>query len=79
MSWYSTDLTPHVNRYLEGLRSWFGLPDAAVRLLDADRAAMKLGRFEYLLHLLYLRSLELREKGPGFDAPRAEKTKGSGR
>jgi hypothetical protein len=73
------DLTPHVNRYLEGLRSWFGLPDAAVRLLDADRAAMKLGRFEYLLHLLYLRSLELREKGPGFDAPRAEKTKGSGR
>jgi hypothetical protein len=23
----------------------------------------------YLLHLLYQRSLELREKGPGFDAP----------
>ena len=70
------DLTPHVNRYLEGLRSWFGLPEAAVRLLDADRAAMKLGRFEYLLHLLYLRSLELREKGAGFEAP---KTKGKDR
>jgi hypothetical protein len=28
-------------------------------------------RYEYLLHLLFQRSLELREKGPGFDAPGA--------
>jgi hypothetical protein len=26
-------------------------------------------RQEYLLHLLFQRSLELREKGPAFDAP----------
>jgi hypothetical protein len=66
------DLTACVNRMLEGLRTWFGLPEAASRLLEADREATKMGRFEYLLHVLYERSLELREKGPGFDAPGAE-------
>jgi hypothetical protein len=62
------DLTPHVNRYLEGVRTWFALPEAATRLLEEDRTAMKLDRYEYLLHLLFMRSLELREKGPGFEA-----------
>jgi hypothetical protein len=28
-------------------------------------------QYEYLLHLLFQRSLTLREKGPGFDAPGA--------
>ena len=69
-------LTPHVNRCLAGLRNWFGLPGAAVRILGADRPALKLGRFGHLLHLRYVRSLELREKGPGCDAPR---TKGKDR
>jgi hypothetical protein len=63
------DLTPHVNRYLDGIRTWFALPEAATRLLEEDRAAMKLDRYEYILHLLFMRSLELREKGPGFEAP----------
>lgn len=65
------DLTAYVSRHLAGLRNWFGLPEAAVRTLEADRAALKLDRFDYLLHLVYLRSLEVREKGPGFDAPRS--------
>lgn len=65
------DLTAHVNRHLDGVRTWFGLPAAATSLLEADREALKLGRYEYLLHLLFQRSLELREKGPGFDAPNA--------
>jgi len=65
------DLTAHVNRHLDGVRTWFGLPAAAISLLEADREALKLGRYEYLLHLLFQRSLELREKGPGFDAPKA--------
>jgi hypothetical protein len=73
------DLTPYVVRLLQGIRSWFGLPFAAATLLDADRKAMKLEHYEYLLHVLFLRSLELRAKGPGFDAPKAEKAKGSGR
>jgi hypothetical protein len=67
-----SDLTGHVLRYLDGIRTWFALPEAATSLLEADRAALKMGRYEYLLHLLFQRSLELREKGPGFDAPRPE-------
>src|SRR5512137_1973881 len=63
------DLTPHVNRYLDGIRTWFGLPEAATRMLEEDRAAMRMGRYEYLLHLLFTRSLEIRQKGPGFEAP----------
>ncbi len=69
------DLTAYVNRMLEGVRTWFGLPDAASHLLEADREALNMGRYEYILHVLFQRSLELREKGPGFDAPGAEKKK----
>ena len=65
------DLTGHVNRLLDGVRTWFGLPTAATALLEADRQALRMGRYEYLLHLLFQRSLELREKGPGFDVPGA--------
>jgi hypothetical protein len=69
------DLTASVVRTLDGIRTWFGLPAAATGLLEADREALGLGRYEYLLHLLYQRSLELREKGPGFDGPGASKEK----
>ncbi len=65
------DLTGHVVRLLDGVRTWFGLPAAAASLLESDREALGLGRYEYLLHVLYQRSLELREKGSGFDAPDA--------
>jgi hypothetical protein len=69
------DLTAHVNRMLEGVRTWFGLPHAATALLEADREALGLDRYEYLLHVLFQRSLELREKGAGFDAPKARPRK----
>jgi hypothetical protein len=69
------DLTAHVNRMLEGVRTWFGLPHAATALLNADREALGMDRYEYLLHVLFQRSLELREKGAGFDAPAAETKK----
>jgi hypothetical protein len=62
------DLTAYVNRMLDGLRTYFGLPLAATQLLEADRAALKMQRYEYLQHLVFQRILELREKGPGFDA-----------
>lgn len=65
------DLTALVVRHLDGVRTWFGLPGAAAALLEADREALRMGRYEYLLHLLFQRSLELREKKPGFDAPNA--------
>jgi len=66
-----SDLTAHVLRHLDGVRTWFGLPAAATALLEADREALKMGRYEYLLHLLFQRALDVREKGPGFDAPDA--------
>jgi hypothetical protein len=69
------DMTAYVNRMLEGVRTWFGLPEAASHLLEADREALKMGRYEYILHLLFQRSLELREKPPGFDAPGAAERK----
>jgi len=69
------DLTAYVIRILDNLRTWFGLPAAATTLLEADREALEMRRDEYLLHLLFQRSLELREKGPGFDAPGAGEKK----
>ena len=69
------DLTAFVNRHHDGLRTWFGLPEAASMLLEEDRQALKMHRYEYLLHLAFQRSLALREKGPGFDAPGAERKK----
>jgi hypothetical protein len=65
------DLTAHVIRWLEGIRTYFGLPGMASALLEADRKHLDMERFEYLLHVLYARSLLLREKGVGFDAPNA--------
>jgi hypothetical protein len=61
------DLTAHVIRWLEGIRSYFGLPGVATALLEADRKRLGMERYEYLLHALYARSLQLREKGVGFD------------
>ncbi len=63
------DLTAHVIRWLDGLRTYFGLPGAAVALLEADRKRLAMDRYDYLLHVLYQRSLDLREHGAGFDAP----------
>ncbi len=61
------DLTAHVSRWLEGVRGWFGLPAAATAVLEADRKALRMERYEYVLHLLFQRALKVREKGPGFD------------
>ena len=69
------DLTAFVNRHLDGLRTWFGLPAAATALLEEDRKALGMERYEYLLHVLFSRSLELREKGVGFDAPGTERSR----
>ena len=65
------DLTSHVIRWLEGIRTHFGLPEAATILLEADRRRLGMERYEYLLHALYQRSLVLRDQGAGFDAPRS--------
>ena len=46
----------------------FGLPEAARGILDDDRAALGMDREAYLLHLLFQRSLAVREEGPGSTA-----------
>jgi len=63
------DLTALVLRFLEGIRGNFGLPDAASALLERDRLQLGMERYEYLVHVLFQRSLELRQRGIGFDAP----------
>ena len=63
------DLTALVVRLLHGYVTDFGLPRAATTQLAADREALGMDRLEYLVHLLYQRGLDVREKGPGFDAP----------
>ena len=40
------DLTAYVNRMLDGLRTYFGLPLAATQLLEAYREALKMQRCE---------------------------------
>ncbi len=55
-----------------------GLPQTATALFEADREALGLGRYESLLHLRYQRSLDLREKRPGFDGPREAKKRRRG-
>ena len=47
----------------------------AAALLEADREALGLERYEYLLHVLFQRSLELREKPAGFDGAAASPRK----
>jgi len=63
------DLTALIVKLTHSYLTDFGLPEAATALLDEDRAALRMDRYAYLLHLLFQRSLELREKGPGFDGP----------
>lgn len=64
------DATAFVTRVLDGYRSDYGLPSAARAMLEEDRTALQLERHEYLLHALYQRQLDIRDKGAGFDSPR---------
>jgi hypothetical protein len=70
------DMTALVIRLLHGYLTDFGLPPAATHQLDADREALGMDRLGYMVHLLYQRGLEVREKGPGFDAPSKKERKG---
>lgn len=63
------DLTALVVKLTSAYLEDFGLPAAATTLLDEDRAALRMDRYTYLLHLLFQRSLAIRDQGPGFDAP----------
>lgn len=64
---------------LNDLYSWYGLPDPMVEKLEADCAALGVGRREYLMRLLTFRYDQVRERGPGFDRSGAEGGKPSKR
>ncbi len=65
--------TAYVIRVMGGIIGDFGLPEVARAILDDDRSALGMDREAYLLHLLFQRSLAVREEGPGFDGPRSRK------
>ena len=67
------DLTAYVLKVTGGVVGDFGLPEVARAMLDEDREALRMDRETYLLHLLFQRSLAVRDNGPGFDGPRGRK------
>jgi hypothetical protein len=61
------NITAQINRMLESLRTWFGLPAMVAEAAEKDRAALGLGRLEYLQYLVFRRYEALAKNGPGFD------------
>ncbi len=61
------NITAQINRTLEALRSWFGLPAIVAEAVEKDRAALGLGRLEYLQYLVFRRYEATVKNGPGFD------------
>ncbi len=68
-------LTALVVKVTWGYLTDFGLPEAATAVLDEDRAALRMDRDVYLLHLLFQRALAVRDQGPAFDAPKERRGK----
>jgi len=62
-----TDLTAYVNRVLEGWITFCGLPSVAAAMLEEDRMAFELGRYEYYQHILFRRYEAVSKSGPGAD------------
>ena len=72
------NVTAQINRMLEALRCWFGLPAIVAEAAERDRASLHLGRLEYLQYLVFRRYEAVAKAGPGFDreTPAAERTDG---
>jgi hypothetical protein len=72
------NITATINRMLEALRSWFGLPAMVAEAVEKDRTALGLGRLEYLQFLVFRRYEALVKNGPGFDRNSVPTDKGAG-
>jgi len=72
------NVTAQINRMLEALRSWFGLPAIVAEAVEKDRAALGLGRLEYLQYLVFRRYEALAKDGPGFDKDAPTSGRGPG-
>lgn len=74
------NITAQINRTFEAFRTWFGLPAVVAEAVEKDRAALGLGRLEYLQYLIFRRYEATVKNGPGFDhSMPPEKTAGSKR
>jgi hypothetical protein len=71
------NVTAQINRMLEALRGWFGLPVIVAEAVEKDRIALGLGRLEYLQHLVFRRYEATVQHGPGFDKDGAPGDKGA--
>jgi hypothetical protein len=72
----SINITAQINRTLEAFRCWFGLPAIVADAVEKDRAALGLGRLEYLQYLVFRRYEAIVKNGPGYDrdsAPEKQK------
>jgi hypothetical protein len=72
------NLSRMVNTILDAFRTYFSLPVVLVERLEADRKALKLGRLDYLQHIVYMRSELIVKNGPGFDKSGAPAAKSGG-
>ncbi len=72
------NLTRMVNTILDAFRTYFNLPVVIVERVEADRKALKLGRLDYLQHVVYMRSEAVAKNGPGFDKSGAPAPKSGG-
>ncbi len=72
------NLTRMVNTILDAFRTYFNLPVILVERLEADRKALKLGRLDYLQHVVYMRSEAVLKNGPGFDKSGAPSPRSGG-
>src|SRR6266496_836008 len=73
------NITAQINRMLESLRTWFGLPAMVAEAVEKDRAALGLGRLEYMQYLVFRRYEATSKYGPGFDKEGPPSDRGSGR
>jgi hypothetical protein len=74
----AVNITAQINRMLESLRTWFGLPALVADAVEKDRTALGLGRLEYLQHLVFRRYEALAKNGPGFDRDSVPPEKSAG-
>ena len=72
------NITAQINRMLESLRTWFGLPVMVAEAVEKDRAALGLGRLEYMQYLVFRRYEALAKNGPGFDREAVAPEKSAG-
>jgi hypothetical protein len=72
------NITAQINRMLESLRTWFGLPAMVAEAVEKDRAALGLGRLEYMQYLVFRRYEALAKNGPGFDRDAVAPEKSAG-